>query len=78
MLKPGDVVAAALLARVDVLGARLAYVPQAMADEAARVAAARAQLMQGIQLSLADRDLVLRTAGTETERQYWASFIAAT
>jgi len=77
MLTPENVIAAALRARVDVLQARLAYVPQAMTEEATRVAAIRAQLMQGIRVNLADADLVLRTAGTDFERQYWASLIAA-
>ncbi len=75
MLKPGDVLGT-LLARIDALEAHLAYVPQAMADEAARVAAARAQLMQGVRLNPADMALVLRTAGTDFERQYWASLEA--
>jgi len=77
VLKPGDVLAPALLARVDALAARLAYVPQAMTDEATRVAAIRAQLGQGVRVNQADADLVLRTAGTDFERQYWASLIAA-
>jgi len=77
MLKPENVVSPALRARIAALEARLAYVPQAMTDEAARVATIRGSLMQGIRVNQADADLVLRTAGTDTERQYWASLLAA-
>jgi len=70
VLKPSDVLGT-LLARVDALEAHLAYVPQAMADEAARIAAIQAQLMTGHRVTPGDLDLLLRTASSDTERQYW-------
>jgi len=77
MLKPENVISPALRARLEALATRLAYVPQAMTAEAARVATIRDNLMHGIRVNQADADLVLRTAGTDTERQYWQSLMAA-
>jgi len=76
MITPAQVIPPALMARLVALEARLLPLGAAMDVEAARVARIRASLPGP--LSDADKALLLRTAGTDTERQYWASLVTGT
>jgi len=71
MLTPKDVIPKALLDRLAALESRMAGFAPAMAAEADRLTAIRAQLMQGIRVSPEDYSFLLANAGSDTMRQYW-------